>query len=66
MTRFYINPTEIDIIKKVIEENNVKWAFELIHESGSGIGSTLDIEFDSVLNGREVKVRVPITTEENW
>ena len=66
MQSFYVTPQEIEIIQKVIEENNIKHAFKLIHENGSGIGATLDLEFDAEVNGREATIRIPITTVENW
>ena len=66
MPSFYVTPQEIEIIQKVIEENNIEIAFELIHENSSGIGSTLDLEFETDINGREATIRIPITTTENW
>jgi hypothetical protein len=65
-TNMWINHQEIEIIQKIIEENKIEFAFKLIQESGSGIGSTLAIEFESEVNGRHATIRIPITTEENW
>lgn len=65
MQKFYVTPQEIEIIQKVVKENEIQSAFELIHES-HGIGSTLHLEFETELNGRQVTVRVEITGSENW
>lgn len=66
MQKFYVTPQEIEIIQKVVEENNIKHAFQLIHENQSGIGSTLDLEFETEVNGRQATIRIPITGVESW
>jgi len=65
MKKFHVTPHEIEIIQEVIKENDIQSAFELIHES-HGIGSTLHLEFETEINGRQVVVRVEITGSENW
>ncbi len=62
----WINPQEIELIQKIIEENKIEFAFKLIQETESGIGNILHIEFESEVNGRQATIRIPITTEENW
>ncbi len=62
----YVSPQELAIIQKIMEENNIKYAVKLIYEDGSGIGSTLDVEFDTEVNGREATIRIPVTGVENW
>jgi hypothetical protein len=62
----HINPDELAIIQKIIEENSIKYAVKLIYNGGSGIGSTLDVEFDTQVNGREATIRIPVTGVENW
>jgi hypothetical protein len=66
MSEIYMNEEELDIIKKVIKENKIRGAFKLIFDNSSGIGYTLDIEFDSQLKSRTAVIRIPITTSENW
>ena len=61
-----MTPQEIDIITQIIKENNIQGAFEIIHTNGSGIGHTLDIEFETEVNGRYATIRIPVTTVENW
>ena len=62
----YITPTELSIIQEVINENNVACSFKLVYDSSSGIGSTLDMEFDADIHGRLATIRIPITGSENW
>lgn len=66
MQKFYMTPQEIDIIVQIIKENDIKGAFEIIHDNVSGIGYTLDIEFEEQVNGRYATIRIPVTTVENW
>jgi hypothetical protein len=62
----YLNPEELAIIQRIMEENDIKYAVKLIYNDGSGIGSTLDVEFDTEVNGRQATVRIPVTGVENW
>jgi hypothetical protein len=62
----YMTPEDLEIIQKVIAENSIKSAFKLIYDNGSGIGSTLDLEFDADVHGREATIRIPISGVENW
>ena len=64
--RFYITPEEIEKIRMVINENNIRHSLELIHTPGGGIGSSLDVEFSADIHGREAVIRIPITGVENW
>ena len=67
MAKIHLNQRELDTISKIVAENNIKTAFTLISSAeDNGIGSLLDLEFDSELNGRYVTVRVPVTTVEDW
>lgn len=51
---------------KILDENQIDGIVKLIYDNNSGIGSTLDVEFDFNLNGRLVTVRANITDESNW
>jgi hypothetical protein len=62
----YVTPNEIELIQKVIKENKIVTSFELLQENHSGIGYTLDLEFDTEVNGRQATIRIPITTVESW
>lgn len=63
--RVYLNDTEVKMIAEVVNQYDVR-SLQLIQDSSSGIGSITTIEFDYVLDDREVVVRVPITTEVAW
>lgn len=66
MNEIYITKKEIDLILEVMKENDVQGAIKLIYDSSSGIGSTLDMEFDHELHGRSVTVRTNITDSGDW
>lgn len=65
-TKIYIGKQELLCILKIIEENNVQGVVELIYNNESGIGYTLDVEFEHNLNGRYVTVRANVTDDSNW
>ena len=66
MQKIHLNLRDLEIIHKIVDENQVR-VFELNQEdTDNGIGYTLDIEFDTELHGRLVRVRVPVTTVEDW
>ncbi len=66
-TRIYISRREIEKILRIMDENVItEGAVELIYNNDSGIGSTLDMEFDTELHGRYVMVRVNITDSDSW
>lgn len=65
-TSIVINKADLDIMQKIIEENQIVGAFTLHYENGSGIGYCLDLEFDTEVHGRLAKIRIPIANEDNW
>jgi hypothetical protein len=65
-SRIYITKRELEIISDIVRENEIENSFELIYNNDSGIGSTLEMEFDHELNGRYVNVRVNITDSDSW
>ena len=65
-TKITLTKTDIDIINEIIDENNLVCAFDIIYNSDSGIGYTVDIEFPKEINGREAIVRIPVTGVDNW
>ena len=65
-SRIYITKRELEIINDIVRENEIENSFELIYNNDSGIGSTLEMEFDHELNGRYVNVRVNITDSNSW
>lgn len=65
-TEIWIHKEDVEQIQRVLADFPSVQAFKLIYDSSSGIGYTTMIEFPHELEGREVSVIVPITTEENW
>lgn len=65
MKTIHLLKNELQTINEIVNENDLN-DFTLIIENSSGIGYTLDVEFEMELNGRTVKVRVPVTGVENW
>ena len=65
ITKVVLNDRDLDRIREVVVENNVKM-FTLVVDNGSGIGYTVDLEFEYDLNGRDAVVRVPIVGVEDW
>ena len=65
-SRIYMTKRELEIISDIVRENEIENSFELIYNNDSGIGSTLDMEFDHELNGRYVTVRLNITDSDSW
>lgn len=66
MNKIYLNKRDIERILEVIKENDLENTFTLIHNGNSGIGYTLDMEFDAELHGRVITARVPITDSNDW
>ena len=66
MQKIHLNLRDLEIIQKIVDENQVR-VFELNQgDTDNGIGYTLDMEFDTELRGRLVRVKVPVTTVEDW
>ena len=66
MIKIKLNLRDLGIIQKIMDENHVR-VFELNQgNTDNGIGYTLDMEFDTDLHGRLVRVKVPVTTVEDW
>ena len=66
MNEIYITKEELEKVLEVIKENQVEGAVKLMYDSSSGIGSTIDMEFDHILNNRPVVIRTNITDVDNW
>jgi hypothetical protein len=65
MSRIHLTNKDLELIYQVVSENNLS-EFTLKVNDGSGIGYTIDIEFDTIVHERRAVVRIPIVTSENW
>jgi hypothetical protein len=61
-----ISIRELEVINKIVEENTITDSIDLVIRDGSGVGYTLDLEFETVLNDRTVTVRIPVATINDW
>ncbi len=57
---------DIEKIKSVLDEFDVNTPIKVMVDESSGIGYTVDIEFEYELNGRIVNLRVSINGVEDW
>jgi len=60
-----LSKTDLEVINKIVEENNISF-FKLYQKSGSGIGYTTDLEYETEINGRFATIKMPVATEDNW
>ena len=65
MTEITLNRADIAEMQKVLLKFNID-PFTLIKNDSSGIGYTLDIEYETTMNDCMVTVRVPVVGVENW
>ena len=65
ITTMRLSKIDIDVIDDIVIENKLG-SFELISDSSSGIGCTLDIQFDSEINGRDAVIRIPVRSTAEW
>jgi hypothetical protein len=66
MTKIMMNRADLEIVNKIVEENGIDYNFWIVYTNSSGIGYTLDLEYEMEINGRHAIVRIPICGEENW
>jgi hypothetical protein len=66
MKKIMMSRQDLEILNKIVEENNVDYNFWIVYTDASGIGYTLDVEFEKELNGRDAVVKIPISGVENW
>lgn len=64
-TRLFLKTSDLITINNIIKENDLT-NFFLVINNNSGIGSTVNVEFETKLHNRDVIISVPVTTVENW
>lgn len=65
MEKIFLHKEDLKIINDIVKENDIK-KFELCYENSSGIGYALYLEYETTMKNREVLVRIPIVSVENW
>ena len=66
MPKVWVSTKDIDKIKLVLEKFPDVDRFVLNEHSQSGIGSCLDMIFDTEVNNTKCKMTVPIADESTW
>ena len=66
MAKIWLNKNDIEDIRQVLEKFPDVVRFQLHEHGQSGIGSLLDMEFDSEVNNIKCKIIVPIADESTW
>lgn len=65
MSIITMTKTDLDAINQAVKDFDLK-SFTLIHDNSSGIGYTIDLEFEHCVNKRPARTRVAITDSDNW
>lgn len=65
MSIITMTKTDLDAINQAVKDFDLKF-FTLIKDNSSGIGYTIDLEFEHSMNYRDVKIRVAIADSDNW
>jgi|APFre7841882793_1041355.scaffolds.fasta_scaffold11181_2 hypothetical protein len=60
-----LSTLDLAAIREIVLENKIS-AFDLIKDNSSGIGYTIDIQFESEMNGRDAIVRIPVRGTKEW
>lgn len=66
MSKIMMNAADLQVIASVVKENDITGNFELDYCNSSGIGYTIDLIYETVVNNRNAKVIIPICGVENW
>ena len=66
MPKVWVSTKDIDDIKRVLEKFPNVDRFVLNEHSQSGIGSCLDMIFETEVNNIKCKMTVPIADESSW
>jgi len=61
-----MNPADVKVIAEIIEEHDITGNFDLVYHDTSGIGYCIDLVYETELNGRQVKVTIPVCGVEDW
>lgn len=66
MAKVWLSKEDIDIVQQVLEKFPDVDRFRLHEHSQSGIGSCVDMVFDTVINDVKCQMTVPIVNETKW
>lgn len=66
MAKVWLNKRDVEDILRVLAKFPEVERFQLHEHGQSGIGSLLDMEFDTEVNSVKCKMVVPIADESTW
>ena len=64
MSKIALNKSDIEEITRVINDLEIQY-FKLVYEQNT-IGYSIDLEYNTPINGRMCKVIVPVVGIEEW
>lgn len=65
-TELTLMPIDIVIIKKIMEDNDINSQITLTKSEGFGIGSVLEMSWDTDHNGYNARITVEVCGVEDW
>lgn len=65
-TELTLMPRDIVLIQKIIEDNDITSQITLTKIEGFGIGSVLEMSWDSEHNGYTARITVDVSGVEDW
>ena len=66
MNKISVNIADLKVINELVEKHNIKQGFDLIYDNHSGIGSVLQMEWDTEIHGTPLKITATINDENDW
>jgi len=64
MSKIALNKSDIEEITRVINDHGIQY-FNLVYKQNA-IGYTVDLEYNTEINGRMCRVIVPVVGVEEW
>jgi hypothetical protein len=65
-TELTLTPKDIVVIKKIIEDNDIDSQITLTKSEGFGIGSVLEMSWDTEHNGYNAHITVEVSGVDDW
>lgn len=66
VSKVWMNKEDITAIQQILEQFPKVERFQIKEHSQSGIGSCIDMVFDTEVNQTKCKITVPIADETKW
>lgn len=66
MNKISVNIADLKVINELVEKHNIKGGFDLIYDNHSGIGSVLQMEWETEILDTPLKLTATINDENDW